>query len=135
MEAPAIFSGLALAGRREGEGGGTMIREIAFNGSIVLLIGAFATAFALYVDVVGSLVEVVNKFGSYIYGSLLGAFLLAFLVKRANGTGAFVGILVGMVVVVAAAQTGLAFLYLNTLGTVVVLLVGTVVSLAAPNRV
>ncbi|MCA9754812.1 MAG: sodium:solute symporter [Candidatus Eisenbacteria bacterium] len=100
-----------------------------------VLIGAFATAFALYVDVVGSLVEVVNKFGSYIYGSLLGAFLLAFLVKRANGTGAFVGILVGMVVVVAAAQTGLAFLYLNTLGTVVVLLVGTVVSLAAPNRV
>ncbi|MCF8878650.1 sodium-dependent bicarbonate transport family permease [Hyphobacterium sp. SN044] len=46
MEAPAIFSGLALAGRREGEGGGTMIREIAFNGSIVLLIGAFAIGWA-----------------------------------------------------------------------------------------
>lgn len=46
MEAPAIFSGLALAGRREGESGGTMIREIAFNGSIVLLIGAFAIGWA-----------------------------------------------------------------------------------------
>ncbi|MBI1233470.1 MAG: sodium-dependent bicarbonate transport family permease [Alphaproteobacteria bacterium] len=47
MEAPAIFSGLALAGRREGEGGGgTMIREIAFNDSIVLLIGAFAIGWA-----------------------------------------------------------------------------------------
>ncbi|MEN0651781.1 MULTISPECIES: sodium-dependent bicarbonate transport family permease [Hyphobacterium] len=46
MEAPAIFSGLALAGRREGEGGGTMIREIAFNGSIVLLVGAFAIGWA-----------------------------------------------------------------------------------------
>lgn len=46
MEAPAIFSGLALAGRREGESGGTKIREIAFNGSIVLLIGAFAIGWA-----------------------------------------------------------------------------------------
>lgn len=46
MEAPAIFSGLALAGRREGDSGGAMIREIAFNGSIVLLIGAFAIGWA-----------------------------------------------------------------------------------------
>ncbi|MEZ4648296.1 MAG: sodium:solute symporter [Candidatus Eisenbacteria bacterium] len=110
-------------------------RELLLGSRIAtVLIGAFATAFALYVDVVGSLVEVVNKFGSYIYGSLLGAFALAFLVKRANGTGAFVGIIVGMIVVVAAAQTGLAFLYLNTLGTLVVLTVGTVVSLVSSNR-
>lgn len=50
MEAPAIFSGLWLAhrginGGSAGAGGGGMdgsvLREIAFNGSIVLLVGAF----------------------------------------------------------------------------------------------
>lgn len=42
MEAPAIFSGLMLAGKRENEGQGNILAEVAANGSIVLLIGAFA---------------------------------------------------------------------------------------------
>ena len=99
-----------------------------------LLVGAFATGFALYLDVVGSLVEAVNAVGSYVYGSLLGAFVLAVAVPRANGTGAFVGLLAGMAAVAFAARTDLAFLYLNTVGTVVVVVVGTVVSLLARGR-
>ena len=43
----------------------------------------------------GSLIEVVNRFGSFFYGSILGVFLLAIGWQRANGTGAFVGVLVG----------------------------------------
>ncbi len=39
----------------------------------------------------GSLIEVVNRFGSFFYGSILGVFLLAIGWKRANSTGAFVG--------------------------------------------
>ena len=44
----------------------------------------------------GSLIEVVNRFGSFFYGSILGVFLLAIGWKRANGTGAFVGLIAGM---------------------------------------
>ena len=97
-------------------------------------VGAFATAFALYAGEIGSLIEAVNRVGSYVYGSLLGVFLLAWLVPRAHGTGAFVGALVGTAVVVAAARTDLAFLYLNTVGTVTVVAVGTAVSLALPRN-
>jgi hypothetical protein len=48
MEAPAIFSGLVLAGKREdfGESRGNILAEVAVNGSIVLLIGSFAIGWA-----------------------------------------------------------------------------------------
>jgi Na+/proline symporter len=97
-------------------------------------VGAFATAFALYAGEMGSLIEAVNRVGSYVYGSLLGVFLLAWLVPRANGTGAFVGALAGTAVVLVAARTDLAFLFLNTVGTVTVVLVGILVSLATEGN-
>ncbi|WP_394694778.1 sodium-dependent bicarbonate transport family permease [Hyphobacterium sp.] len=46
MEAPAIFSGLMLAGKQQGQSNKELIRDVAFNGSIVLLIGAFAIGWA-----------------------------------------------------------------------------------------
>lgn len=46
METPAILTGLLLAGRGAGAGDarerGELLREVALNGSVVLLIGAFA---------------------------------------------------------------------------------------------
>jgi len=97
-------------------------------------VGALATLFALYAGEIGSLIEAVNRVGSYVYGSLLGAFVLAVAVRRATGNGAFTGLLAGMAVVAAAAQTGLAFLYLNTVGVVTVVGVGTLVSLMDRRR-
>lgn len=94
-----------------------------------LAVGAFATGFALFAGEIGSLIEAVNRVGSYIYGSLLGAFILAVAVPRANGHGAFFGLIAGMIAVTYAAQTGLSFLYLNTVGAVVVVVVGTLISL------
>ena len=46
MEAPAIFSGLMLAGKQDGQSNRELVRDVAFNGSIVLLIGAFAIGWA-----------------------------------------------------------------------------------------
>lgn len=107
---------------------------IAISRWMTLLVGGFATAFAVYADIVGSLVEAVNNVGSYIYGSLLGVFVLGLVFPRANGHGAFAGLITGMIVVVWAAQTGLAFLYLNTVGTFTVVAVGILVSLATMSR-
>ena len=53
----------------------------------------------MYAAGLGSLIEVVNRFGSFFYGSLLGVFVLALGFKRATGTGAFIGLLAGMAVV------------------------------------
>ena len=58
--------------------------------------GLFACIVALYSTNLGSLIEVVNKFGSFFYGSLLGVFVLAFGIKRARARGAFFGLLLGI---------------------------------------
>ena len=52
--------------------------------------GLFACVVATYAATLGSLIEVVNRFGSFFYGSILGVFLLA-MVPRARGWGAFLG--------------------------------------------
>ena len=63
--------------------------------------GVFACAVAVWAVELGSLIEVVNRFGSFFYGSILGVFILAVGVPRANGHGAFVGLVAGMGSVVA----------------------------------
>jgi solute:Na+ symporter, SSS family len=92
--------------------------------------GLFASVVALYAVELGSLIEVVNQFGSYFYGSILGAFILALLVKVANGHGAFIGLVAGMLAVYYVDQTtDTAYLWLNVVGAVVVTVVGTLVSM------
>ena len=99
-----------------------------------LLWGAFACGVALYAGQLGSLLEAVNQVGSFFYGSLLGVFLLAFLVRRADGNGAFWGLLGGMLAVFTVSiTTDISWLYYNVVGAFAVLGIGTVVSLLASN--
>jgi len=90
---------------------------------------------ALYAAQLGSLIEVVNRFGSYFYGSILGVFVLAIGVKQANGHGAFIGLIAGMTTVwYVATNTRIEFLWLNVVGAVVVTVVGLFVSLVTRTR-
>jgi len=86
--------------------------------------GLFACFVAVRAASLGSLIEVVNKFGSYFYGSILGVFFLA-MIPRANAAGAFFGLIAGMVAVgLVSLGTGIAFLWLNVVGAVTVVIVG-----------
>jgi SSS family transporter len=87
--------------------------------------GAFACIVATYAATLGSLIEVVNRFGSFFYGSILGVFLLA-MIPRAGGTGAFVGLIAGMgtVAAVTFGAPSVSFLWHNVIGAVVVVAVG-----------
>ena len=88
--------------------------------------GVFACVVATFAATLGSLIEVVNRFGSFFYGSILGVFLLA-MIPRARGTGAFVGLIAGMTVVgFVNFGTDVAYLWQNVIGAVVVLVVGMV---------
>ncbi|MFN2415423.1 MAG: sodium:solute symporter, partial [Pyrinomonadaceae bacterium] len=92
--------------------------------------GVFACGVALYATSLGSLIEVVNRFGSFFYGSLLGVFVLAVGVRRARARGAFWGLLAGMLSVwVASHYTDIAFLWFNLIGCAVVVAVGYLLSL------
>jgi SSS family transporter len=92
--------------------------------------GLFACVAALYSVNLGSLVEVINKFGSFFYGSLLGVFALAFLFPRAKARGAFFGILIGITsVALLNYSTNIAFLWFNVIGCVVTVVAGYLISL------
>lgn len=91
--------------------------------------GLFACGVAVWAAELGSLIEVVNRFGSFFYGSILGVFVLAIVFPRANGHGAFFGLIAGMASVAwVAAYTNIAFLWHNVVGAVVVVVVGMAVS-------
>lgn len=91
--------------------------------------GVFACVVATYAATLGSLIEVVNRFGSFFYGSILGIFLLA-MIPRARALGAFVGLFCGMGAVAAVAIwiPSVSFLWHNLIGAVVVVLVGLALS-------
>ena len=92
--------------------------------------GLFACVMAVYAAGVGSLIEVVNRYGSYFYGSILGVFILALGFRQANGHGAFFGLIAGMASVwYVATSFSIAYLWLNVVGAVAVTAVGLGVSL------
>ena len=95
--------------------------------------GMFAGIVAVYASTLGPLIEVVNRFGSFFYGSILGVFMLATLTRRATGTGAFVGLICGMAAVgaVAVGRPDISFLWHNVIGAVVVFAVGMGLSIFA----
>ena len=92
--------------------------------------GFLACGVALFATQLGSLIEVVNKFGSFFYGSLLGVFILALGTKWATPLGAFLGLIAGMVTVgVVSLTTEISFLWYNVVGAVTVIVVALLIRL------
>ena len=102
---------------------------LRFGRIATLLWGLFACVVATFVTNLGSLIEVVNTFGSFFYGSLLGVFVLAFVVPSAKSAGAFYGLLFGMVSVwIVSYFTDIAFLWFNVVGCLVTVAAGYLIS-------
>jgi Na+/proline symporter len=96
--------------------------------------GLFASAVAVWAAELGSLIEVVNRFGSFFYGSILGVFILAVGFRSATANGAFIGLMAGMGSVAWVANyTSVAFLWHNVIGAVAVVVVGLIVSAIRPT--
>lgn len=92
------------------------------------------------------LIELILTFMGYFAGGLLGLFLLGMLTKRANGTGAFIGAVVGTLVVLMVTANDFPLPQLYTImgfdaipaiwstavGMTVTLVVGYLISMAGP---
>lgn len=91
--------------------------------------GIFACVVATYAATLGSLIEVVNRFGSFFYGSILGVFILA-MIPRTTGRGSFFGLIAGMSLVafVNFRMPEVAFLWHNVIGAVTVVVIGLLLS-------
>ena len=111
--------------RPEGSDGHYLLVSKAATG----LWGVFACVVATFAATLGSLIEVVNRFGSFFYGPILGVFLLA-MIRRARPVGAFVGLIAGMAAVAAVnfGAPSVSFLWHNVIGAVTVVGVGILLS-------
>ena len=97
--------------------------------------GLIACGVAMQAAGQGSLIEVVNRYGSYVYGAILGVFILAIGTKRATSRGAFYGMIAAMIVVVTVAQTStVSYLWYNLIGAVVAVVVGLSLSVMPPGK-
>lgn len=85
--------------------------------------GIFCVAVAQYASKLGSMIEAVNILGSLFYGVILGIFLVAFYFKNLGGKATFWGaVLAEIGVVVCWLSDVMAFLWLNVVGCILVIL-------------
>lgn len=90
--------------------------------------GGFCITMALYASKLGNLIEAVNILGSLFYGTILGIFLIAFYFKKIGGTATFIAALITEVLIFGIWWAELmAFLWLNVVGCVLVILIGYIV--------
>jgi Na+/proline symporter len=107
---------------------------LAVSRVFTLVWGLFAALVALQAGRLGSAIEVVNRFGSYFYGPILGVFGLAVLTPRATARGAFYGLFAGeAAVLLVSTLTDVAFLWYNVVGAVTVFATGLVIARVAPG--
>lgn len=115
-------------------GSGTEEGDLMLSRVFTAFWGGFACLIALEAGRLGSAIEVVNRFGSFFYGSILGVFMLAVLTKRASGTGASIGLACGMGAVWAASEMSkMHFLWWNVVGAVTTFAAGYLISLVFPQ--
>lgn len=117
---------------------GTDKTNLRFSRMATFCWGVFCIICALYAGQVGNLIEAVNILGSLFYGTILGIFIVAFYVKKINGTSVFIAAVITELMVIAFWYFDvMAFLWLNVAGCLAVVIVASIINLTSfpkPNK-
>jgi hypothetical protein len=90
---------------------------------------------ALYASKVGNLLEVVNELGSYVYGTVLGVFVVAFYLKRIRGSSVFIAaIITELTICVMGYYKVIAYLWLNAIGCILLIIIAGLINLLVPAK-
>jgi SSS family transporter len=96
--------------------------------------GVVCIGMALYASKIGNLLEAVNQLGSYIYGTILGVFIVAFYIKSIKGNAVFVAAAVTEIVIcIMGYYNAVAYLWLNAIGCLGVIIIAAVINLFVKN--
>lgn len=103
-----------------------------------LMFGAMAIGFALVCSLFDNLIEAVNILGSLFYGTILGIFLAAFLMKRVRGSEVFIAAIISEIAILYidfstrfhwnTPTIHVGYLWYNVIGCLAVLLLAALFS-------
>jgi len=97
--------------------------------------GLVCVGMALYASKVGNLLEYVNQLGSYIYGTMLGVFVVAFYLKKIRGTAVFIAAIVSEITIIILGLFGVvAYLWLNLIGCALVIIIALTISMLIKTK-
>lgn len=97
--------------------------------------GLICVGMALYASKVGNLLEYVNQLGSYIYGTILGVFVVAFYLKKVRGDAVFIAAIVTEIsICILGLKGAVAYLWLNAIGCFLVILIAVIVNHFLPAK-
>jgi len=95
--------------------------------AFTLFWGLVCVFLALFIGKFDNLIEAVNRIGSYVYGPILGIFLVGFYFKKVKANSVFLSaILSEMMVIIAPQLFHMAYLWLNVLGCILVILLSII---------
>ena len=91
--------------------------------------GLVCIAMALYAAKLGNLLEAVNKLGSFIYGTILGVFVVAFYLKKIRGTAVFIAaVITEIIICIMGFYEVIAYLWLNAIGCFLVIIIALLIN-------
>lgn len=97
--------------------------------------GLVCIGMALYAAKLGNLLEAVNKLGSFIYGTILGVFIVAFYLKKIKGTAVFVAAIISEIIIcLMGFYEVIAYLWLNAIGCFLVIIIAMLINPAISER-
>jgi len=97
--------------------------------------GIFCILMALYASKMGNLIEAVNILGSLFYGTILGIFIVAFYLKKIGGSATFTAAIITEIIVFSCWMMDImAFLWLNVVGCVLVMLIAALLQKFHKNK-
>lgn len=103
--------------------------------------GALVIMFASVILLFENLIQAVNIIGSLLYGTILGIFAVAFIMKRIGGTAVFVAGLIGELTVLSVyfldkmdGKEDIGFIWLNPIGCLTVMAAAWVVQLVVGRK-
>ncbi|WP_295794615.1 sodium:solute symporter [Mucilaginibacter sp.] len=98
--------------------------------------GIVCVGMALYASKVGNLLEFVNQLGSYIYGTILGVFVVAFYLKKIRGNAVFIAaVITEILICVLGYFEVVAYLWLNAIGCILVIFIAVGINPLFPEKV
>jgi Na+/proline symporter len=113
----------------------TDVQQVLATKWATVLFGLLALGFAAIFSLFENLIQAVNILGSLFYGTILGIFLVAFFLKRVQGTAVFIAALVAQAVIlfIHFSSIELAFLWYNLVAPAIVVILALIIQALRPE--